>query len=709
MKYFQYIVLVVSILIFSVSPALSQQQEWCGFDHMLEKEIDQNPNYMNELQQRVAEIRAAGAQEVAKSATYTIPVVFHVIHDGGEGNISMDQIQSGIDVMNEDFAALNADASQIRNSTDAPFASAHADVEVEFKLAKLDPQGNCTNGIERKFAPNLTNAAGESCKYDANGGLDAWPNDSYLNIWVVNSISGSGNGTTLGYAFLPYNNWGAGHGILNRHDRIGRIGTALNNGGRTLTHEMGHICGLLHTFQNGCHNSDCESTGDYVCDTPPTEQIFGCSATNNSCTDVPINDPYGVDVFDMNENHMSYNSCRLMFSQGQKALMHNNFENISNFVSLTSAANLIATGVNEPDQICKADFTVDNQVVCVGQTANFTDASYHGPQSWTWSFSGGQPSSSIVQNPSIVYNTPGNYEVTLTSSDGVNQETETKTAFITVLPNSIALPFYEDFEGTNSIPNDFWIIDNKGNDEAFELKNVGLSGTKSAGITNFNEVVGGTDELISSPIDLSSVTDEVTLSFRYAYKKRFNVNAEWLRVFISNTCGANWSERKTLFGNQLSSETEENSWQPSNDDDWVIIHMTNITSAFWVDNFRFKFQFEGDNGNNFFLDDINVYSGSPSNDPILGLSQNMNEQNLTVYPNPSSDVINVAFMAKNSEDYVVEIVGLDGRLISQKSVQAATGKNVIILEGENIPVGSYFVRLYGKSSGTMSLKRLVVR
>lgn len=699
--------LFLTTILFSFSRA--QETDWCGFDPILEERVQDNPNYMNQILERVQEIREATPNRTEKAATYTIPVVFHIIHDGGEGNISMEQIQSGVEVMNEDFAALNADASQIRNTTDAPYASIQADVQVEFKLAKLDPNGNCTNGVQRKFAPNLTNDAGEPCKYSSNGGLDAWPNDSYLNIWVVNSIEGSGQGTTLGYAYLPYNNWGAGHGILNRHDRIGRIGTAQNNGGRTLTHEMGHICGLLHTFQDGCHSSDCESSGDFICDTPPTEQIFGCLPTNNSCNDVPVNDPFGFDVLDQNENHMSYNTCRRMFTEGQRDLMQNNFENISNFVSITSAANLIATGVNEPDEICSAEFYANEQVICAGETINFTDASYHGAVGWDWTFPGGSPATSTDQNPSVIYNTPGTYEVTLVVSDGNNQETTTKTSFIRVLSAPQSLPFYEDFESVGSLPDDFWVIENIGSDEAFEIKNVGLSGTKSVGITNYGEIEGGIDELISSPIDLSNISSDVTLSFRYAYRKRLSANEEWLRVFISNDCGEIWAQRKTIKGDQLGEVTVGSSWEPTSENDWVTVHMTNVTSSFWVENFRMKFQFEGDNGNNFFLDDINIYQGNPSDDPIANLNENNAVHEFDVYPNPASDIVNVEFNSTNVDNYVLTILTVDGKVVNEKVIQANSGNNLVILDSSNLSQGTYLIKVSSESSNNMKIKRLLIK
>lgn len=702
--------LFTTLILLNFSLFSQQESGWCGFDHVLEQKEQQNPNYLEEISEKIQQNRLEFSENPStRAAIYTIPVVFHIIHDGGEGNISMEQIQSGIDVMNEDFAALNGDANQIRNDADAPFAPLHADVQVEFKLAKIDPNGNCTNGVQRKLAPHLTENAGEDCKSSANGGLDAWPNDSYMNIWVVNSIETMGQGTTLGYAYLPYTSWGSGHGILNRHDRIGNIGTAQSFGGRTLTHEMGHICGLFHTFNDGCHSGDCETEGDFICDTPPAEQLFGCLSSNNSCNDIPINDYYGFDAFDMNENHMSYTSCRKMFSEGQKALMQNNFESIPNFISLTSTSNIAATGVNEPDVICASAFSASKKVVCIGEAVDFTDLSYHGAIDWEWTFQGGTPGNSTDENPTITYDAPGLYEVSLQVSDGTNTLNETKTSYISVLESGEQLPYYEDFESVTNLEDDFWVVNNFNNNESFKIGNVGLSGTKSAMLSNYGEAQGGIDELITSPIDLSSITDEVTLSFRYAYRKRSSNNEEWLRIFISNNCGDTWIQRKTLYGDNLGELVETSAWEPSSENDWVTVHMTNITSSYWVDNFRAKFQFENDNGNNFFIDDINIYQGSTSDDVVVGLDEITTEiALLNVYPNPAEDVLNVNFSLPVNEKINISIVNTTGQKLLQKSINGNSGNNIVVVNTDSISAGVYFVKV-SNSNGISTLKKIVIR
>lgn len=706
-KYYAIFLAIVTFTLSSIS--FAQHEDWCGFDHHLEKEMETNPNYMLELAQQIKQMRLdAEANFVSKSTTFIVPVVFHIIHDGGPGNITMEQIQSGIDVMNEDFNALNADSTLIRNTTDAPFLDVYADVDVEFRLAKLDPNGNCTNGVQRKYAPHLTNDAGEACKYASNGGLNAWPNNRYINIWLVNSIAGSGQGTTLGYAFLPYNNWGAGHGILNRHDRVGRIGTAAANGGRTLTHEMGHICGLLHTFQSECHSSDCSDNGDFVCDTPPAEQIWGCNPSLNSCTEVPVNDFFGYDVFDQVENHMSYSSCRTMYSEGQKELMHNVFTQIPNFISITSQSNLEATGVLLPDVMCKADFRADKHVICAGQTIDFFDESFHGQTTWNWSFPGGSPSTSTQQHPTITYNTPGVYEVTLTASDGTNSDTETKTAYITVVPNGAPLPYFEGFEDYTEIPNNVWSVET-GEFSNWQIGEVGLTGNQSAKLGNFGAPEGSTDYLVSPLIDLSGVTDELTLSFRFAYRKRTTGNSEQLFLTVSNDCGENWSVRRSIQGNLLGNELATSSWEPSGPEDWTTIHVTNITSQFWVDNFRFRFHFNNDNGNNLYIDDINIYAESPSDDYILNTTTIVHDNiQFKVYPNPASDFVHIDFELQAAQQVSFAVVNAQGQVVQTNTIQGNAGKNTVLLDTEQLSTGVYYLK--GSIDGhPLETKKIIIQ
>ncbi|MCC6818391.1 MAG: hypothetical protein IT245_05840, partial [Bacteroidia bacterium] len=84
-----------------------------------------------------------------RATKYIIPVVFHVIHTNGPENISLEQIEDQIRILNEDFSFNNANKNNIRSQ----FTGVTADCEIEFRLARIDPQGNCTNGINRVYSP----------------------------------------------------------------------------------------------------------------------------------------------------------------------------------------------------------------------------------------------------------------------------------------------------------------------------------------------------------------------------------------------------------------------------------------------------------------------------------------------------------------------------------------------------------------------------
>lgn len=701
-----------ALLSFVLFTTISLAQEWCGADKILDQLKASNPGFTEHMHQNM--VKASTSKAVQNKAVLYVPVVVHVIHDNGVGNISDDQVHDAMRVLNEDYNRLNSDAGQTRNSSNAPFVSVAGDMKVEFKLAKKDPSGNCTNGIVRVNAPELANSANDDCKYSAFGGSDQWPMDQYLNIWVVNSIAGDGGGMILGYAYLPYWPNGSNYGILIRNDSFGTIGTASGTDGRTLTHEMGHLLGLLHIFDSGwtgdtgCHSNDCNENGDYCCDTPPqTSANWSCSPIWNSCNLVPQNDVFGQDVLDQIENYMSYNSCQNMFSADQVNIMQVNFQEIDFLANMVTPANLIATGVNDVDVLCKAEFDASKTAICLGETVQLFDYSFHGPTSWTWTISPGtngvdwiftNTTSASSEQPSVQFLTQGTYTISLSVSDGTDQVSETKTNFIKVMPEAAILPYFEGFESYVSLEDaPGWVVVNPGSNNAFTIDNsVSHSGTKCAKLANFNESGQNRDELISLSVDLSGIDQQsgsVTLSFRYAYRKRYESTDEWLKVFISADCGENWVQRKTIHGDQLSSVVVPTNWSPSGQNDWVTVHMTNVTSNYFTEDFRMRFRFEGEAGNNFFLDDINLYPGAPSNDPVLGINTFDGLNALSIYPNPTDKEFAVSFTIPNNESVQVYIMDLNGRILKEQQIMAANGSNVVWMSTEDLASGTYMVRV----------------
>jgi hypothetical protein len=257
----------------------------------------------------------------------TIPVVVHVLHRGeaiGTGrNISLAQIQSEIDVLNEDFRRLNAD----RVNTPAAFTGVAADYGFEFRLACIDPNGNTTNGVVRRQtnhdfiyivdAGNNPDENAMGIKMTNLGGDDPWPTNRYLNIWVANFTD-----NLLGYATFPADfavNPNV-DGVVVKTTAFGRTGNvaAPFNRGRTTTHEVGHWLNLRHIW------GDAVCGDDFVADTPPQmRENFGCP----NFPHIAVNEGNGwfgprcnpADPSSMFMNYMDYTNddCRNIFTVGQ--------------------------------------------------------------------------------------------------------------------------------------------------------------------------------------------------------------------------------------------------------------------------------------------------------------------------------------------------------------------------------------------------------
>jgi PKD repeat protein len=691
---------------------LNAQDGVCGFDAHNEALHQQFPGSKQQVHDNFMRIRNGGGHSVDRMATYTIPVVVHVIHNGGSSNISYAQIESAIDVLNEDYQRLNADTVDTRNTTDAPYKPIASDMGIEFKLAKIDPNGECTNGVERRNSPNSTYNADDDVKSYDTGGLDAWPRDSYLNIWVVTTIDSDGGvGTTLGYAQFP--NFGSAdtYGVVIRHDRMGNIGTA-GSGDRTLTHELGHCLGLLHTFQGACTEdnflgmpqNNCEGGGDYCCDTPPVIAAqWSCSSTQNTCSEIPTNDAYGFDALDQFENYMSYSPCQNMFTEDQKTVVIDNLTSIGWMIDLVSAQNITDTGVDAPDVLCQAEFTSTNSFICAGSTIDFTDESYSNVTGVSWTFDGGTPATSSNATETVTYNTPGVYDVTLTATDGTNNETTTKTGYVVVLGSpGYALPYSEGFENYSAIPDNQHVLIESDEGPEWEISTVGSYGTQSAMLANFGETTFTKDYLTSGTIDLSglSSTESLMFTFKYAYRKRFAENDEWLRFYVSNDCGETWSLRKNIHGDGLSTEVLTTAYVPG-PYEWVEVEITNINSTYFVDNFRFRFEFENDNGNNLYIDDINIFPAAQA-----GIDDQSTDLGLSIYPNPVSNNLDIRLTIQEEGIYDIYLTNAVGQRVAEiNKGEIAVGSTEIHFDASSLSSGVYFLNV--ASDGILRTEKLV--
>jgi hypothetical protein len=281
----------------------------------------------------------------------TIPVVVHVIHNGdavgSNENIALAQVQSQIDVLNEDY----------RRMVDTPGWNDNpvgADTEIEFCLAKVDPDGNPTNGVDRVNLgqTNWGSASSDQTIDEIDSDVKPvtiWDPTKYMNIWTINYHPDC---ELLGYAQFPNTNViggiGVGNGPANTDGVV--IGyryfgsksiypqgnyepTNTYVYGRTTTHEVGHFLGLLHIWGD---NSSCsvnaeDSNKDYCPDTPASNVAHYICGTFNTCSSAPGND--------MVENYMDYSNdaCMNIFTQDQKERMVAVLNNAARRKSLTTS------------------------------------------------------------------------------------------------------------------------------------------------------------------------------------------------------------------------------------------------------------------------------------------------------------------------------------------------------------------------------------
>ncbi|MBY8962900.1 T9SS type A sorting domain-containing protein [Flavobacterium sp. D11R37] len=248
----------------------------------------------------------------------TIPIVVHVVHNGDflgtNENIADAQVLSQITVLNQDYRRMLGTPGYNSNPVGA-------DVQIEFCLAQVDPDGQPTTGIDR-VNMNLASWS-ESQVEDVLKPSTIWDPTRYFNIWVCNF--GSDLSDVLGYAQFPsqsglnglnnYEGSASTDGVIIGYKYFGSQSIypqgdyqAPYNRGRTTTHEIGHALGLLHIWGNSWSNNSC-SFSDYCDDTPAS------NGPNSGCSQ-----HYSCTSYDMIENYMdyTYDSCMNIFTQDQK-------------------------------------------------------------------------------------------------------------------------------------------------------------------------------------------------------------------------------------------------------------------------------------------------------------------------------------------------------------------------------------------------------
>ena len=327
------------------------------------------------------------ALERSSTAVSSVPIKAHIIRtDAGSGGLALNQFNAAMAIMN-DF---------------------YANAFLEFFLCE---------GINYIDDSNLYDF-----ETDEEAAMIATHNvDNVINIYFANTVTSSSSGSGLcGYAYFP----GGQEVIL--------MNNSCATNGSTLSHEMGHFFALSHTHGNSnstlteelVDGSNCETTGDFICDTPADPQLSFSNVTA-SCV-------YTGNAIDANNqffdpdplNIMSYSrkDCRTLFSPQQYARIYAVYQASRSALACPSFNVAISA-----DFIRECSNTLD---------VDFTDNSV-GATSWQWDVDGDDIIDYTIQNPSHTYTENGLYDVRLTISDGTNSLTRVYENYIEVGVNDI--------------------------------------------------------------------------------------------------------------------------------------------------------------------------------------------------------------------------------------------------------------------------------
>ena len=458
---------------------------------------------------------------------------------------------------------------------------------------------------------------------------------------------------------------------------------------------------------------------------PVTFRIYAWNAEDNSgffsVDDVKLEGSFGA--IENIQNYMEYSYCSNMFTNRQKDRMRLALTStLSGRNNLWTDTNRALTGTDDTPLVCapQADFYPESPMVCLNSNITFRDNSTNGVvDTWNWTFSDGNPSTSNDPNPVVSFSSPGYKTVTLTVTNEQGSTTTSKSTSIYVSPewtDFTDLLLRENFESYSRFMS-FWTprnYDANASNWAF----TDLAGYQSdysailnaydMDVTVIDEGGYDIDELISPSFNFTDVignTAEVTLKWAYATASpTIDDVTEKLEVFVSGDCGETWSATPRLSLNGLELVTAGNNpdfFVPSSDSDWSEGSFT-ISSSLLGPGFRMKFRFSaGQYPNNIYIDDINM------NASLAVKEYDANISSLGVYPNPSDASATLVFDTPGGSGFTVDISDSHGRIVKSIPLNnLSAGKQTIGLDVSDLNAGLYVIRLTS-STGSSVLKMII--
>lgn len=575
-------------------PVASAQDHRCGtvMDSLL------YTSFQEEINQIIFQKKKDKNRFRIEEDVFIIPVVVHIVHQGeavGQGlNLSAAQVYNQIEVLNQDFRRRNIDTL----NAPSKFRKVAEDTRMEFVLAQFDPFGVPMKEIGIHRYEGGRSRWGRTDFEKLVKPLTIWNPDQYFNIWV-SGVSGA-----LGYAQFPIGSklkegseWNKPNaeltdGVVVDYLAFGsnRERNAFNlhlkyNLGRTLTHEVGHFFGLIHTSgDGGCDRDDfCEDTPEQAANNYDCKTGFVSCGTEN-----------------MVQNYMDYSDdfCMNLFTQQQVLRMRTALENGQRRKTLPQSrvAEKPANGVY-------AWFETDKSEICPSQSVKFAQKSVIigndiNIERITWLFPRGNPATSTLPNPTVTYAQLGEYDVTLIVQTNLNTDTLTlKNRIKVTFPQALVVNVQHDFEG--AVAKTGWATLGSG----WQRVAAGGFGNSASSVVLRNEQNTEKETRLISPNINVENTNVISISFEMSYIANLE-KADSFAIMLSQDCGTSFTTIWKTGGIFMATAQKNSFTITPRRSDWKLVTIYVDTRKISVAQIAFvNLNYRG---SSLFLDNINI-------------------------------------------------------------------------------------------------------
>ncbi|MBP7399073.1 MAG: T9SS type A sorting domain-containing protein [Chitinophagales bacterium] len=626
--------LLAIALLLCISSVFGQEMRNCGTMEVDARLLTEDPGYaLNQAQIEEFTQTYKSSETGATRTVITIPVVVHIVYNNASENISDAAVLSQIEILNEDFRKLNSDAG----SVPALFSGVAADVEIEFCLASVDPDGNPTTGITRTSTSKTSFSSTDLMKYNTYGHA-AWDRDSYLNMWSCDLSGG-----LLGYAQFP-GGPAATDGVVIDYQYFGGPAYASYpfNLGRSATHEVGHWLNLRHIW------GDASCGTDYVSDTPTH------NTANYGCPNYPHYSTCSGSPVEMTMNYMDYvdDACMYMFSDGQKDRMQALFAPGGSRESLLSSEGCgggATPTCDVPGSTSTTGITETEATLNWGSVSGAAGYNVRGRQVGTATWTEGYTTGTSINFTGLIADTDYEWQVQ-TDCGGGDLSAYTSSILFTTAGGAATCTDIQ--EPNNS---------------------AGAAGTISTGVT-YNALIANSSDADYYKFTTSSPNTKirVTMTSLPADYDMQLLNQKGKKKGISQNAGTS---------------------------DETIVWNTNGAGTRYVYVYGYGGAFNTEDCYELIVEVSN--SSWRTDGSELLIEQVWDNAIVNIFPNPASNTMQVNYFSVQETEITLNVYDLLGNQVQTLNSQVVQGENLIKLDVNTMAAGLYIVEINnGKSSYT---------